>query len=350
MPRNNSIVPLPEPLKQELQQNFENRYKFASGISWEIVWQDWCRELETDPPTPPTVRAILFSDKNACEYRIADGLCQLLSKRSYDDWISQLREDLEKNLSLPEFKAAEEAVELKGNKTEPQALISHSSTSTIKWEIRLEANEELADAIFSLVKQYSGDASLTLRRIAKGSLVLVVEGSPEGFEQIEQLFASGELTNLLGVPVFGVQKVSASDSVNLSRWFQNCFEAGWQAAAELLTPQQLSPVFWGAGVKGAKLIDFRIDLVRHKVILVISLMQENDLQVSVRLQVYPQGEAIYLPSNLQLQVFSEGEVFQEVAARSADQFIQCQFGGALGDCFSVQVALGETSVRENFVI
>ena len=350
MPRDNSIVPLPEPLKKKLQQNFESKYKFPSGISWEIVWQDWCRELETDPPTPPTVRAILFSDKNACEYRIADGLCQLLSKHSYDEWIEQFRKNLEKNLSLPDFKTSEGAVELNDKETANQALKTHGSTSTVKWEIRLEANEELADAIFSLVKQYSGDASLTLRRIAKGSLVLVVEGSPKGFEQIEQLFASGELTKLLGVPVLEVQKLTSSDPVNLNRWFQNVFEAGWQAAEELLTPQQLSPVFWGARVKGAKLIDFRIDLVRHTVILVILLMQENDLQLSVRLQVYPQGEAIYLPTNLKLQVFSEGEVFQEVAARSADRFIQCQFGASSGDCFSVSIGLGEASVTENFVI
>jgi DNA-binding NarL/FixJ family response regulator len=100
MCRDNSIVPLPELMKKELQHKFESRYKFPSGISWEIVLQDWCRELDTNPPTPPTVRAILFSDKDNCEYRIADGLCQLLCKLPYDDWIKQLKDDLEDSISL----------------------------------------------------------------------------------------------------------------------------------------------------------------------------------------------------------------------------------------------------------
>ena len=344
----NSIVPLPEPLKQKLQSNFESRYKFPSGISWELVWQDWCRELETDPPTAPTIRAILSPDKHTCEYRIADGLCQLLCKCSYDDWIDKLRKEVEANSSPPELTVPDQEVEQNGK--EDTSPVSQTKVSTIKWEIHLEAGEELTDAIFALVKQYSGDISLTLRRIRQGSLVLELEGSPQGFERIEHLFASGELTKLLGVPVLQVEMTTSSAIVNLSRWFENLFEAGWQAAEKLLTPQQLSPVFWGASVKGAKLIDLRIDLVKHTVILVISLIPENELQLSVRLQIYPQGEEIYLPANLQLQVLSEGEVFQEVVARSADQFIQCQFGGSSGDRFSVSLALGEASVTENFVI
>ncbi len=350
MPKYNSIVPLPDPLKKVLQQNFESKYKFASGISWEIVWQDWCRELETDPPTPPTVRSILFSNKNACEYRIADGLCQLLCKRSYDDWIDQLREELEKTLSIPDTKREITSTTTNENKEPQPSYPLDTSITTIKWEIRLEADEALADAIFSLVKQYSGDASLTLRRISSGSLVLELEGSKTGFEKIQSLYHSGKLAVLLGIPVLGVQKRTLSEPINLTSWFDNVFEAGWQAAQDLLASATLTPAFWGASVKGAKLIDLKVNLVQCRVILVISLLREEELEVSVRLQVYPQEANLYLPADLQLQVISDGEIFQEVVSRSQDQFIQCQFAANSGDRFTVSLGLGDTRVKENFVI
>ncbi len=291
----------------------------------------------------------MFSNKNACEYRIADGLCQLLCRRSYDDWIDQLREELEKTLSIPGTEIEITSTTTNENR-DPQPSYSLDTSTTIKWEIRLEADEELADAIFNLVKQYSGDASLTLRRITQGSLVLELEGSKTGFERIQSLYNLGKLTALLGVPVLGVQKQIPQQPINLGRWFDNVFEAGWQAAQDILAPQTLTPAFWGTSVKGAKFIDLKVNLVECKVILVISLMHEDQLQVAVRLQVYPQEQNLYLPADLQLQVISEGEIFQEVVSRSQDQFIQCHFAANSGDRFTVSLGLGDTRVKENFII
>ena len=45
-----------------------------------------------------------------------------------------------------------------------------------------------------------------------------------------------------------------------------------------------------------------------------------------------------------------GAIFLEAKARRADNYIQLQFSGSVGERFSVKVALGEVSMTENFVI
>jgi len=137
--------------------------------------------------------------------------------------------------------------------------------------------------------------------------------------------------------------------VNLSQWFENIFTAGWQSVEELLTPQQLSPAVWSDRVKSGILLNLRTDLISHAVNLVINLTRASEEKVSVWIQIYPSGED-YLPLNLKLQVLAEGEVFEEVTARSADILIQCQFDADPGDEFTVKLALGEVSVMENFVL
>lgn len=101
---NNCSVPLPTALKQQWQEQFDRQYKLGKRISWAVFEQDWSRELSSAPPSPPSVRTAVYLKKvyskarNSCEYRIADGLCLLLLKISYQDWITQYRLS-EKSLS-----------------------------------------------------------------------------------------------------------------------------------------------------------------------------------------------------------------------------------------------------------
>jgi hypothetical protein len=153
-------------------------------------------------------------------------------------------------------------------------------------------------------------------------------------------------------------------AVNLSRWLENVFEGGWQNLEALLgipnlawsfrSPNQLGDMRRDRPetiVRGGKLIDLGIQLAGHPVALVVTLIPEADQKINVILQLHPAVGQMHLPQTTRLIVLDKsGEIFLEVQARSADNFIQLQFSGIAGERFSVEVALGVASIREDFVI
>jgi hypothetical protein len=57
------------------------------------------------------------------------------------------------------------------------------------------------ESIIELLRRHSDDASLVLRRINDGSVKLLIDGSRLGFEHLEFLIRTGQLTDLLGIPI-----------------------------------------------------------------------------------------------------------------------------------------------------
>lgn len=151
------------------------------------------------------------------------------------------------------------------------------------------------------------------------------------------------------------QLESVEMGVNLSQWFQNIFEAGWQSLEALLGTNNLalslrSDSQFSVGVKGAKLIDLGLRLGSQSVALLVAITPEANQKVGILVQVHPVGGG-YLPPNLRLSLLSESAVLQEVQSRTQDNYIQLKrFRGNPGECFNIQVAFGEVTVTETFVI
>ncbi|RDH48058.1 DUF1822 family protein [Fischerella thermalis] len=147
---------------------------------------------------------------------------------------------------------------------------------------------------------------------------------------------------------------------NLSKWFQNVFEAGWHSFDTLVSSQQntLAVQFRSDAtlnevrVKGAKLIDLGMQLRNTAVVLLIGLTSEIDEKVSIRVQLHPANEEVYLPPDLKLLLLSgSGNILQEVKSRSHDNFIQLKkFKSPPGKSFSLQVTLGDISIKEDFML
>ncbi|WP_315791802.1 DUF1822 family protein [Fischerella sp. JS2] len=147
---------------------------------------------------------------------------------------------------------------------------------------------------------------------------------------------------------------------NLSKWFQNVFEAGWHSFDSLVSSQQntLAVQFRNDAtlnevrVKGAKLIDLGMQLRNTAVVLLIGLTSEIDEKVSIRVQLHPANEEVYLPPDLKLLLLSgSGNILQEVQSRSHDNFIQLKkFKSPPGKSFSLQVTLGDISIKEDFML
>ncbi|MEH2467623.1 DUF1822 family protein [Nostoc sp.] len=157
-------------------------------------------------------------------------------------------------------------------------------------------------------------------------------------------------------------QIEASYSVgsNLSLWFQNIFGAGWQNLDSLLLTQQntLAAQFRNdfelneGYVKRAKLIDLGMQLGDSAVVLLIGLKTEVDGKISLRVQLHPANTETYLIPNLRLILLSQtGTILQEVTSRNYDHYIQLKrFKSPPGIRFSIQVALDNVSIKEDFVL
>jgi hypothetical protein len=168
------------------------------------------------------------------------------------------------------------------------------------------------------------------------------------------------LENQKVVSSVAVAKPSQSLANNLSQWFDSIFEAGWQSLDTLFSPQQtnLAVQFRSdtglnqARIKGAKLIDLGMQLGEQGIVLLVGLTPEDDDRVSIRVQLHPMPGDTYVPPNLRLVLLSQsGSILQEVTARSHDHYIQLKrFKSPSGKSFSIQVTLGDVSIKEDFVL
>ncbi len=135
--------------------------------------------------------------------------------------------------------------------------------------------------------------------------------------------------------------------VNLLRTSQDD-ETLWTAVESLW---QIDPGNPAAGVSRVRLIDLGMQLAGHTLALAVALIKKADQQVGILLRVYPTGNEAYLPTNLKLILLDDSEqILREVTARRADIYIQIKLSGQPGEQFSVKVALGDTSITEDFVI
>jgi hypothetical protein len=151
--------------------------------------------------------------------------------------------------------------------------------------------------------------------------------------------------------------------VSLSQWFAGVIDAGWQAVDALLAPQ-LNPAFEfrtrgleqsesnaEGRIQRAKTINLGIQLAEQPVALLVEIQPALSPEINILLQVHPTGDRQFLPPDLFLRVLDEsGAVFREAQSRVADNYIQLQLSGQPGEAFSVQVAIGDASVTESFVI
>ncbi|MBW4693140.1 MAG: CHAT domain-containing protein [Lyngbya sp. HA4199-MV5] len=95
---------------------------------------------------------------------------------------------------------------------------SEANSSTTKWVLVLsatidEVNKPLAEAIVAHLRQLSGDTSITLQKIDSGSVRLILEGSQNGFEQINELFKVGHFTEVLGIPIQNVHNIRENTQI-----------------------------------------------------------------------------------------------------------------------------------------
>jgi hypothetical protein len=179
---------------------------------------------------------------------------------------------------------------------------------------------------------------------------------------LSQLQPPEELLDHVDRLLHPVTEASMQALTNLGQWLQNQFESGWQAVESLLTPEmQLAYNFRGEvaelnpAIRRAKVINVGTQPeVRLLLVLEIESTdaeQSTVQQSTVRLQVYPSDNQVYLPAEVRLTILDEsGAVFLEAISRELDNYIQLELSGDPGEQFSIQLRLGDETTTENFVM
>ncbi len=80
-----------------------------------------------------------------------------------------------------------------------------------QWELILKINFDELDNqqiedIIDYLRKISGDVSLKLKKVEKGSVKLILEGSQDGFEQIKKLVKSGQLNEIFDIHIQALNK------------------------------------------------------------------------------------------------------------------------------------------------
>jgi Protein of unknown function (DUF1822) len=172
---------------------------------------------------------------------------------------------------------------------------------------------------------------------------------------------SGELAigELRSLPYLLEAVKPVPQPIQLSKWFENIFEAGWQSLSALLSTNQenLAFSFRSASnlaseetVKAAKLIDLGMQLENQSVALLMAITPTSEHKMIVLVQVHPVAKKT-LPAKLKLSLLAAGKTIKEVESSGKHNYIQLPpFRGDSGESFDIQVSLGEASVTETFEI
>lgn len=202
--------------------------------------------------------------------------------------------------------------------------------------------------------QRLGNSSVTFPRLAVpftswGALLENQHWRQHLYQQRQQLNFSTEKPNL-----------QVNLQVHLSNWLEGIYETSWKTIETLLgtNTQNLAFSFRSssslasANVKRAKLIDLGMQLESQKLVLLIAVTPEINQEISIRVQLHPVSGNTYLPPNIKLALLTESdEIIHQVQSREQDNYIQLpRFEGEVGECFSIQVAIDDWQITENFIV
>lgn len=330
--------------------NINDIEEFALSLPITRTARRTAQKFASEQPTPQKAEQVRLNTLAVCV--VNDYLHEILD----------IRTDLSKSDSWnPVVRLCADVADLEVvgvGRLECRSLRSHQQTCHIPPEV-------WSDRIGYVVIQID-ESSLEATILGFAQTAITQELSVSQLRPIDDLIDRLNLHRQPIAPVAGATTVVEENRrVNLSQWFANVFETGWQTVETLFNPAELDLAFRSRsadsavlaeseqgdiGTRRGKLIDIGIQLADRPVALIVELTP-GDGKRNILLQVHPVGKHMYLPPLLQLTVLDEsGLIFLEAQARSADNYIQLQLSGLPGEQFSVKVALGDASIVEDFVV
>ena len=124
--------------------------------------------------------------------------------------LDKLRESRGKPKQKPKFPASKPALF-------PGTELNHRSQKSVKFEMVLsgtldEANKSRVEAVVRHLQNLLDEPNLTLQEVRAGSIVLELQCSQAAFDRLRLLRASGQLDEVMGVPVQEIRAVGGQSS------------------------------------------------------------------------------------------------------------------------------------------
>ena len=192
--------------------------------------------------------------------------------------------------------------------------------------------------------------------------MFTIKCSRADFEHLQELFESGELNKRLGVEVIDMGITStefSTESIILSQWLKGIIQPSWLVIQSNIAGSHLTLVTQGNLNNQAKYCSVSckryyksenyIDGNSVELIVKIKLTQSQG-EMDIKVIAKPCRYQSFLPQGLKLILLVDSDILAEVEARSADKIIHYGLTGDIGDNFSVKLALGDVSMKEDFVI
>ncbi|MGL5064263.1 MAG: DUF1822 family protein [Microcoleus sp.] len=192
------------------------------------------------------------------------------------------------------------------------------------------------------------------------------DGLDESMNSETSTNKSSSITPQISQPSIDLPPITTGNIISLNKWLQNPDRNdryNWQSLESFLSKQQGNLKIRFASAPRSRSADAESPTLSASKVREISLQgylvgaivncQKSEATTDILIRLYPLSvEQTYLPEGIKIIVFdgASGDVFLEAQARSADNWIQLEFSGQTGEPFSIQVALGDFSVTDNFII
>ncbi len=242
-------------------------------------------------------------------------------------------------------------------------------TAGDSWNSSIRLVEDVADLWIT------GKGSLECRAVAKGALTYKIPPSI-GLERIGYVFVEideeqkkailrgftpktaatvnlslNDLESLLSLPSY-LHKLRPL--VNLSQWFKNIFETGWESI-DILGERVTQPALAFRGksktsnLKRCKLLD--LGSQGELIALIVTITPESKSNTNILIELKPDLSQNYLPTNLQIMLLDENEkAIINTKTEELNQHIQLDLSAEPGECFSIRIVLEEVSFNESFIV
>lgn len=199
------------------------------------------------------------------------------------------------------------------------------------------------------LQEISGDYTIECKEIREGSVIVVLQGSEEGFEKLQTLFKNGELTEILGFTIENVE-LESIELEDTKEWLESLFNEDWQPAETVLAASSIRSSAIDTESNAAKVAKAKIiDLSESQsVVILLQFTFISDEEVKASLGIYPTENNAYLPEGLVIRILDEQDtVSLDREVESYADSVQIEFSFEPQGQFKIELNLENTHVTEN---